>query len=291
MNWLEVKICVESSLPELAMELIPNLFHDLGLKGVVIEEEEKLNDFAVIGYIPADNMLEHRHGVLQSELQRLKQVHGMRFKILSKEIAEEDWAESWKAFFKPERIGRRIVIKPTWKQYKALSDQIVIEIDPGMAFGTGTHPTTQLCIQMMETYLKPGQTFLDIGTGSGILMLAAAKLGAARMLGIDSDPMAVGIAKKNLLLNRVGSDRWHVRTGHLTEGVTGRYQLVVANISTDTILLLIDDVKTVLAEGGTFIVSGITEENIAIILDRIHSSGLRCLETRKMEEWAAIAVK
>jgi ribosomal protein L11 methyltransferase len=118
-------------------------------------------------------------------------------------IDEQDWAEAWKAYFWPEKITDLIVVKPSWREYPAEPQEIVLEIDPGMAFGTGTHPTTSLCIRMIQTHLKPGDAFLDVGTGSGILMIAAAKLGAGTVCGVDNDEVAVTVAEKNLLANHI----------------------------------------------------------------------------------------
>ncbi len=293
MNWIEAKIVFDSSDPLFIMDLISNIFYDFGLQGVVIEApeeaEEKPKHYAVIGYIPEDKAIDTRCRILESELSRLKQELGVHYKILYKKTTEKDWAESWKAFFKPEKISERLVVKPTWQAYRSQTGEIVLEIDPGMAFGTGTHPTTTLCLQMIETYLKPGVTVLDVGIGSGILMVAAARLGAGRILGIDIDPSAVEIARNNLLLNGVTLDRFRVRAGHLIRDVKERFQLVMANILTETIIELLDDLKTVLADDGVFVLSGITKENTQKVLNKIHSNGLSLLEIRYKEEWVAIA--
>ena len=300
MNWIEAKVIFICPNPTIAMDLISDIFYEFGLQGVVIEEPGKTpaddgqtiehrTDYAVIGYIPKDESADDRCRILESELSRMKDAHNVRSNIVYKETAEKDWAEAWKAFFKPEKISQRMVVKPTWQAYHAKPEEIILEIDPGMAFGTGTHPTTVLCLQMMEDYLVPGNSLLDIGTGSGILLVAAAKLGASRLMGIDKDSMAVGIAKTNLLVNDISSDVFHVQTGHLIEPVKDRYDMVVSNILTETILVLLKHLKSVLSDTGVFIVSGITDDNEARIRDQMESSGFKHLETRHQDNWVAIA--
>lgn len=284
----------------MATDLISEIFYEFGLQGVVIEAPDKMPpnadptmrrpiDYAVIGYLPEDESLEKRCRVLESELSRLKKTFSIRYDILYRKTAEEDWAESWKAFFKPEKISPRLVVKPTWQAYHEEPGEIILEIDPGMAFGTGTHPTTVLCLQMIEQYLKPGDTFLDVGTGSGILMVAAAKLGASRLMGIDKDKTAVDIAESNLLINGISSDVFQTETGHLIDSVKDRYQVVVANILTEPVLILLKDMGSVLSDTGTFILSGITEDNAERVRDRMASLGFNHLETRHQDEWVAIA--
>jgi len=167
-------------------------------------------------------------------------------------------------FFYPERVGRHIVVKPTWRDYTPQPGDKVLEIDPGMAFDTGTHPTTSLCIGLMEKHLRPGRSFLDVGTGSGILMAAAAKLDAGRGLGIDNDPLAVEIAGNNLRLNGADPEKFTVATGDLVSVVTGSYDLVAANILSEVIVRLLDDLPEKTTPGGIVITSGIIEKNQAV---------------------------
>jgi ribosomal protein L11 methyltransferase len=221
-----------------------------------------------------------------SELSR--QFH-IRNRIVCRDIDETDWAESWKAYFWPQKIGRRIVIKPSWREYSPRPDDIIVEIDPGMAFGTGTHPTTCLCLQMIETYLQKGVTFLDVGTGSGILMAAAAKLGAARVTGIDNDVLAAEIAGKNLLLNNIDPKKFEILAGDLAESVKEKFHFVAANILTEAIIRLLDQVRNILIAGGVFVCSGIIEENKDLILLKMKTLGFDILEAAVQEKWVAIA--
>jgi ribosomal protein L11 methyltransferase len=302
MKWIEVKVFFDFPDTTLATELISNIFYECGVKGVVIENSEiepigapedagflipEKN--AVIGYFPKDSSAQGQCRRLETKLFHMEKKLGIRSKVAYQETAEENWAESWKAFFKPEQITDTLVVKPTWQRYAPMPGEIILEIDPGMAFGTGTHPTTVLCLQMIETLLKPGDTFLDVGCGSGILMIAAAKLGASNMTGIDTDPIAVKVARENLRLNGVDAERYTVQIGHLIGGVTEHFQVVVANILTEVILALLDHLDTVLMKSGIFILSGITEANNPLVLEKMESKGFRLIEIRTRENWVAVS--
>ena len=302
MKWIEARVVFDFSDTVLAMELIGNIFYELGVKGVVIEQTDaepvegwaeegwvRPKQNAIIGYFPKGSATQRRCRILESRLLQLDKQTGIRSNVIYGETSEENWAESWKIFFKPVKISNTLVVKPTWQAYAPQTDETVLEIDPGMAFGTGTHPTTSLCLQMIETYLTPGTAFLDVGTGSGILMIAAAKLGASSLLGIDSDPIAVKVARKNLRLNGVSSEKFAVRTGHMVNGVKNNFRMLAANILFDVILDLLDHLDTVLVREGIFIVSGFIEENKHAILEKIESKGFRALETRVRENWIAVA--
>ncbi len=213
----------------------------------------------------------------------------MTYRISYKELDEEDWAEAWKAFFRPQKIGKTIIVKPTWWKYSAEPTDMVVELDPGMAFGTGTHPTTALCIEMIETFLNPGDTFLDVGTGSGILMIAAGKLGAPVVCGVDKDEIAVEIATKNLMLNRLNPEQFSVRNANLVEETENRYDFIAANILTYVILELLDSITKVLKAGGIFVCSGILEENQDMVVAKMKDIGFDILEIASKEQWVAVA--
>ncbi len=304
MKWIEVKVIFDFDNKQLATDLISNLFYDFGLKGVVVEDpddepaegwgdgaERKPDHYAVTGYFAKTEQAEKNCKVLEDKLKRLYKENGIIFRIVCQEIDEQDWAESWKAYFWPEKITKNVVVKPTWRDYDAHPDEIVLEIDPGMAFGTGTHPTTSLCLNMIETYLKKGDSFLDIGTGSGILMIAAAKLGAKKVWGVDIDEVAVNIARKNLLLNNIGSKRFNIKTGNLVDVIEDRFDIVAANILSDVILVLLDSIKNVLAQDGIFICSGIVEENKAMVAEKMEAVGFELIGTLTKESWVSIAGK
>ncbi len=304
MKWIEVKIIFDSKDRCLAADLISNLFHEFGLPGVIIEDPEVIvtEDWsadsvdppkhdAVIGYFPEDETAAERCRILEEKLQNLQKELGLESRIFYSRIDETDWSESWKSYFWPQKISAGIVVKPTWRDYARIGDEIVIEIDPGMAFGTGTHPTTALCIELLETHLKKGDSFLDVGTGSGILMIAAAKLGAKKIRGIDNDNEAVEIARQNLLQNKIEASKVKVSTGDLIARVDGRFSLVAANITSDAVLELLSGITGVLDDNGVFICSGILEKNKSPVIQKMQTTGFEIVETRIREEWVAIAGK
>ena len=183
----------------------------------------------------------------------------------------------------------RIVLKPSRLKYFQKKGEISFEIDPGIAFGTGTHPTTSLCIDMIERHLNRGDALLDVGTGSGILMIAAAKMGAGMVHGIDKSRAAVEIARKNLILNQIEEKRYKVRTGSLLNGIEEQFDLIVANILMEIIVLLLDDVQKNLKNAGTFICSGMLQGNTHRVVTKMEAKGFEILETRTKAKWISIA--
>ncbi len=181
----------------------------------------------------------------------------------ARRLPEERWRDSWKRYFRPRRIGRRLLVRPSWATHRAKTGDTVIEIDPGMAFGTGQHPTTAMCLRALEERLSRGDEVLDVGTGSGILAVAAAKLGARRVLALDIDPQAVKAARENAAANGV-RDAVEVREGTLPESLAGeRFDIIVANISGLTLERLAASLAGALRDGGALIVSGFLEDAVA----------------------------
>ncbi len=301
MKWVEARITFESRDPAMASDLISEIFYDFGLQGVIVESpgtesgiDWAENDItvhtehAVIGYFPKNGQLAERCRMLEEKLNLLHQSFQITTQLAYHDIDEQDWAHSWKQYFFTEKITDTIVIKPSWRTYQAGPEEIVLEIDPGMAFGTGTHPTTRMCIALIEKYIRPKDTFLDIGTGSGILMIAAAKLGAAATTGIDNDEMAVSVARQNLARNYIPKGKYEIKTGNLTHDLNSRYSLVAANILSEIIVQLADDVQNVMLPGAFFICSGIIESKQKMVADKLTSVGFYILETRIEEEWVAM---
>lgn len=304
MKWIEAKVIFEGENKCQAAELIAQVFDDMGIKGVVIEDPDQEPDEgwgdnaverpgqdAVIGFWADNQFSEEKHLRLENALDGLGRHARITTRLSFRQIDEQDWAESWKAYFWPEKISDRITVKPTWRPYRPEPGEVVLEIDPGMAFGTGTHATTALCIRLIEAHLRPGCAFLDIGTGSGILMVAAAKLGAAELFGVDIDEVAVEIAEKNLRLNQVDSDCFALATGHLVDVVPRKFDLVAANILSEVIVRLLDDIGKVLKTGGTLICSGIIAENRETVLLKMAETGFEVLDVSDQEEWVAIAAR
>jgi len=302
MQWIAAKVVIQSDDKSQAIELITDIFYDLGLKGVQIEDPhldpeegwgadavpKPLQD-AVIGYFPDTHQTSNKLKWLQDRIALLEKAQKIRCTLGYQRMADSDWAESWKAFFWPESITPRITVKPTWRDYTAKPDEIVLEIDPGMAFGSGTHPTTALCIGLMENYVSTGCRFLDVGTGSGILMIAAAKLGAGKLVGIDNDELAVGIAIANLKQNQIDSSCFHVCIGNMVDGVEGAFDLIVANILSGPILSLLDTIEPYMAANGVLICSGIYQDNQTAVAQKMQSRGLRLIESRDKDDWVAMA--
>ncbi len=260
MKWAEISIQTSHE----ATEAVANIFHDLGASGVVIEDPELINTYRLSGawdycdippeentevvivkaYLPADEALDDKLRLFDSKVNELSghNIDKGCGEITWREIQEEDWASCWKDFFHPIKVGERVVIKPTWESYEAGVDDIVIELDPGMAFGTGTHHTTAMCIRQLETLIVPGMTVFDVGTGSGILSIVCAKLGAGKVQAVDLDRMAVQVADENIRLNQVASVIT-VTEGDLLTSIIGQADLIVANNVADVIIKVIHDIK------------------------------------------------
>ena len=304
MQWLEVKIIFEHKEPELAADLISLLLYDLESKGVIIEDpmlkpDEGRQDgagsspehYAVKGFFPGGHLpLKHRHK-LKTGLVHLEDEHGILARMVINRLDEADWSNAWKAHFHTEKISQHLVIKPSWQDYEPRTGETVLEIDPGMAFGTGTHATTRLCVNLIETCLKPHDSVLDVGTGSGILMIAAAKLGARNVCGIDKEWLAVDIAKANLKRNRIDPEKSALICGHLIEALAGRFDLVVANLLTESVIVLLDDINTVLSKNGCFLCSGILKENQNSVTDKMKALDFEIIHLYSKEEWIAVAGK
>lgn len=198
---------------------------------------------------------------------------GIRHEVDTGTVREEDWANNWKAYFKPLPVGKRLLIQPTWEAPAAPEGRVVLSIDPGMAFGTGGHDTTRLVLEAIEEYLCPGDAVLDVGCGSGILSIAALLLGAGRAVGVDIDPTAVRTARENGVLNGFQEPVFTVRQGDLATQVEGEYRLVVANIVADAILALTPSVERFLVPGGVYIVSGIIDTREAEVTAGLRACG------------------
>ena len=241
-----------------------------------------------------------RFGQIQLAMSRLKAREragdfgdGVDFgslKTTTKVDDDGEWKDKWKMYFKPSRISERIVVKPTWETYDKRGDDLVIEIDPGMAFGTGTHETTSLCVKMLEAYQKEGDKVLDVGCGSGILSIAAALLGAKDVLGIDIDPVAVEVAEENIALNKADAVA-RAQYGDLTKGVDYQADIIVANLMADLVMMLAEDAAKHLVKGGIFISSGILTEKEVQVVEHLRKKGFAIMEVKEDGGWCCIVAK
>jgi len=231
LNWLEISLRVD----EESAEAISELFNQYGEGGAVVEVSPDDPLVTVKTFVPSPD---ERLKPLYEALWHLGQIRPLPEPQV-RELKEEEWAETWKAHYEPQHIGRSLVVSPSWQRYLPSDGEVVITLDPGMAFGTGLHPTTRMCLEALEEHLSCGARVLDVGTGSGILAIAAAKLGASAVLALDTDPLAVKIAKENVLANGVGRTV-KVKEGSLEMAKGSLFDLIVVNILARTIAGLIE---------------------------------------------------
>ena len=228
---------------------------------------------------------------LENCLKALPELTGMDLGTLAvsqQGVQEQDWSECWKQYYKPFRAGKHLVIKPSWENWNAAPGDLIIELDPGMAFGTGTHETTAMCVEMIEKHYHGGKV-LDVGTGSGILAIAAARLGADSVLGVDIDPMAVQVAKENVEKNGL-SGRIEIRQGDLVAGLEGvKCEFAVANILADVIALLAGPLRRHLTENAVFVCSGIIKEREDDVKKVLADNGYILFDRLQKGEWVALA--
>lgn len=308
MKWCEISIQTSHE----AVELIAEIFRDLGASGVVIEDPELVNDYITSGkwdytdipiaketevvvekaYLPVNGELEGRIQTLQQEIKALESrgVNTAPAVLTTAELQDEDWSDTWKQYFHTEKPGERVVIKPTWEEYAPKNDEVVIELDPGAAFGTGTHATTSMCIRQLEKLVKPGMTVFDVGTGSGILSIISAKLGAKNIQAVDYDDSVLKIVEENLEQNNV-QDIISVAQSDLMQNVHGKAELVIANIIADIIIRLFDQLDEHLEQGGTLLTSGIIEDRIEDVLAAAEKHGYGVVERLESKGWACITFK
>jgi ribosomal protein L11 methyltransferase len=294
-----------------AVEAVSNVFHEAGASGVVIEDSTEIgktrvdqfgeiydlnpNDYPTSGvvvkaYLPASSFLAESVEEIKLALANLKSFDiNIGDQVLNTALVdEEDWATAWKQYYHPVKISERFTIQPTWENYEPVStDELIIELDPGMAFGTGTHPTTVMCLQALEKVVKSGDTVVDVGTGSGVLSIGAALLGASKVHALDLDEVAVKSAQENVILNKV-DHIVEVFHGNLLDSVNNPSDVVVGNLLAEIIISFTDDAFSIVKPGGKYITSGIIGFKKDEVKQALEKSGFVIDEILMMEDWVAM---
>lgn len=306
-KWTELSILTTHE----AVEPVSNILHEAGASGVVIEDSKELtkeridqfgeiyalkpedfpkNGVVVKAYLSASSFLGETIEEIKLAIDNLKNFDiNIGENVLTIcEVDEEDWANAWKAYYHPVKISERFTIVPTWENYKPVStDELIIELDPGMAFGTGTHPTTVMCLQALEKVVQEGNSVIDVGTGSGVLSIGAAMLGAEYVHALDLDEVAVTSARENIALNKV-DDVVSVFHGNLLDTVKEPADVVVANILAEIIMTFTDDAFSIVKPGGLYVTSGIIGAKKDDVKAALEKSGFVIEEVLMMEDWVAI---
>jgi ribosomal protein L11 methyltransferase len=299
-TWIEVSLSVDGEAAEATAELLQRY----GYQGVVIEQEgippdewdedeiQPAQHLTLRAYLPVDSQVEDTKTRLETALGYMSLMYPMPTPLY-KTIDEDDWAEAWKTHYHPVHIGRRLFIRPLWVDVDSAPGDVVIALDPGMAFGTGTHPTTQLCLEALEDLIQPGAQVLDLGCGSGILAIGAAKLGAAHVLALDIDEIAVDASQKNAEQNGT-ADKITVQQGSLETviGSARRFDLVVANILAKVIIAMCDQqLGQAVRPGGLAIFSGIIDTQADYVEAALRQTGLDPYARRQMGDWIVIEAR
>lgn len=289
MDFIEIAV---DGLDGEAAETVSELFNRYGHGGAVIEAiAPDFDRVTVRTVIPGDDGSRRQH--LEMMLALISQALPQPLpEPRLQTVGESDWANSWKEHFHVVRIGQRFVIKPGWREYTPEPEDVVIEIDPGLAFGSGLHPTTQLCLKIFETMDWTGQHLFDVGTGSGILSLAALKLGAERVRAVDIDDVAVRIARENFELNGLGLDDGSIETGVGSADNTGGQQwpLVVANILAHILIAIMPQLAAAVTPEGQLILSGMIETQVDDVAAAAQAHGLTVVSRHQAEDWVALIV-
>lgn len=310
MKWIEVKIKTTTE----AVEAVSNIMYEAGVGGLVIEDpndilmksqneddwdyidpellETNFEGVIVKGYFPEGENLIDKVELIRQNVEQIPQYNldkGLG-EVTTSEVNDEDWTHTWKKHYKPKRIGNRIVVKPSWEEYIKEDQEIIIELDPGMAFGTGTHETTIMCLQQLEKYVKDSDEVIDVGCGTGILAIGAAKLGAKKVIAVDLDEASVKVSNENIVSNKV-DHIVEVRHGNLVDVVNEKSDIVISNIIAEIIVKLVADIHKVLKNDGIFITSGIILDKIQMVKDALMTKGMEVIDVITMGEWACIVSK
>lgn len=303
MDWTEITVTVNNKdvdqVSDIANEVVPY--------GIYIEDytnlEQDVEEIAHIDLIDEELLTKDRtqakvHMYISCEDNPLEAVSkisemlkeaNIDFQVNSLDCNDEDWLNNWKQYFQPSPVGEKLLIRPTWRKNYDPEGRIVINLDPGLAFGTGTHETTRLCLEVLEKIVKEDTTVLDVGCGSGILGIASLLLGAKTAVGVDIDPMAVKTAKENAVLNNV-EDKFTAIEGNFTEKVSGKFDIVVANIVADAIIFLSQGVKTFMKEDSVYIMSGIIDTRVGEVIEEV-SKNFEITQKLFLNGWYCLTAK
>ncbi len=289
MRWVEVEIKATAG----SVDAASNVLVEAGCSGAVVDPglssaSEQPQPIRVMGYLPVDDRLEERLCDIRSRIARFPE-HGLALEsedIAVKWVEDQEWATAWKKHFKPIKVGR-VVVKPSWEPFSAGPDEVVIDIDPGMAFGTGYHPTTQLCLQALQERIKGGENVLDMGTGSGVLAIAAARLGASSVVGLDADTVAVEVGQENVTQAGL-SDIVRIGRADSPLAFAGQADLIVANILAQVLIDMAGDLAAKLKPGGLLISSGIIAERADDVGAAFEAAGMHTVETKRDGDWVAL---
>lgn len=317
MEWTEVNIYTSTA----GVDLLCSKLMDIGIKGFVIRDSKDFNEFlenkstqwdyidedlmglstcetCVTVYLPGNSQGADMLVSIKAMLSNMKgSDDGNEYGRLEAELSnihEEDWANNWKQYFKPLKVGKKLVIKPSWESYDNDDDRIILEIDPASSFGTGQHHTTRLCLELLEKSLKQGDNILDLGCGSGILSIGAMLLGAESAVAVDIEENSVATAKENALKNNISSDKYSAYCGNiiddkeLADKIDGKYDIITANIVADVLIAMSDFFARYLKDNGILIISGIIEERMDEVVSAVESSGFEAAESNIKEGWAAV---
>lgn len=305
MNWTEVQIKTTAELEE----LVSGILYDVGATGLAIEDPRDILELSQVegkwdfvdpslinmdfdgvlikAYFSETDDVENKVKDIEKRIKEDPILSTEKHEVKISVVDDNDWAESWKKYYKPIRIGERILIKPSWEECTPEENDILIELDPGMAFGTGTHETTMMCTEALEKHVKPEDVVYDIGCGSGILSIVAAKLGAGKVVGVDLDELCVKVSNENIKLNNV-DNIIEIKLGNLLDVVEGRADIIVSNIIAEIIAGMTKDLKSYLNDGGIFITSGIIVEKIHLVENALLENGFKILDIKRLNGWACI---
>ncbi len=304
MNWIKVKIDYFSNTLEETKSKLINMFEEIGIKQIEVIDyfsdnsldyninfKKQSEIWSIIGYIVNNRFSKLKLNIISDKLKEFSlDDEEFMYEIYTSECSDDDWKDEWKKYFHTVNITDNIIIKPSWDDYETSEGETVIEIDPGMAFGTGTHETTALCVEFLEKYVSGKKKLLDIGCGSGILMLIGKRLGAEKVVGIDIDSNVKDVVIENFEKNNI-KDNYEIIIGDLVEDINEKYDLVVSNILVDVLTELLENIEKTLEKGATVIFSGIIKDKEEEFLRKTKEHNLVEIDRNEKNNWVSLVFK